>query len=357
MRSVSSGEADSSSIMPERVDGPRRAQLLGLRPRPGGRLSASARSASSACPASAAGPAPLMSAGSRAKSSSQRSQHRRRVERGRRMVERVEDHAPPAELRGLRLAVHPGDPVLLAGEELGREVPERCDDARLDQRDLPEEMRLARLDLVRHRIPVPGRPALERVRDVHVLTAQPDARQQPVEQLSRLADERVSLLVLVESRRLADEHQICVRVADAEHDLCPALRQPASGTAGDLRGVGSQPGARVRASRSCPPKGGGPPVEDVGQDASVAAATAPAATAAAPAGGSAEAGLFGGAVSREHGELTGHLRPTAVRAVGIRAVDPHQILEVALALHADELVDRHRRPSVGTAADAAQPGR
>jgi hypothetical protein len=30
---------------------------------------------------------------------------------------------------------------------------------------------------------------------------------------------------------------------------------------------------------------------------------------------------------------------------------------VALALHAHELVDRHRRGSVGTSADAPQPGR
>ena len=68
---------------------------------------------------------------------------------------------------------------------------------------------------------------------VYVLVApEADPGQQLVEQLARLADEGLALLVLVESRRLADEHQIGARVADAEDDLGPALREPALRAAG-----------------------------------------------------------------------------------------------------------------------------
>src|SRR5689334_15878240 len=73
---------------------------------------------------------------------------------------------------------------------------------------------------------------------------------------------------------------------------------------------------------------------------SVAAATASAATAAAT-GGSSEAGLPGGAVRREDGELLAHVRGGAVRAVRLLAV-ADELLEVRLALHADVFVDRHR---------------
>src|SRR5437762_11678618 len=83
--------------------------------------------------------------------------------------------------------------------------------------------------------------------------------------------------------------------------------------------------------------------------ASVAAATAPAATAAA----SAEAGLLGGAVSREHGELLAHVLGAAVRTIGVVPV-PDELLEVRLALHAGVLVDRHRLGSLGSCSDRSQ---
>ena len=80
------------------------------------------------------------------------------------------DRAAPAGRRAhvLRLAVHAGDADLLAREQLRREVAERRDDARLDQLDLPEEVRLAGLDLVGHGVAVAGRAALDDVRDVDV---------------------------------------------------------------------------------------------------------------------------------------------------------------------------------------------
>ena len=38
-------------------------------------------------------------------------------------------------------------------------------------------------------------------------------------QLSSLADERLALLVFIRARRLADEHELRVNAADAEHDV------------------------------------------------------------------------------------------------------------------------------------------
>ena len=124
------------------------------------------------------------------------------------------------------------DPERLAGEELRREVPERRDDLRPDQLDLPEEVPLAGLDLLGLRVAVAGRPALEHVRDVDVLARQPDPGEQLAEQLPGGADERHALLVLVESGRLADEHQVgvgepepnttCVRVFASAQRVQPA---------------------------------------------------------------------------------------------------------------------------------------
>ena len=92
----------------------------------------------------------------------------------------------------------------------------------MDQLDLPPEVRLARLDLVRLRIAVSGGPAFQDVRDVHVRSRQADSGQQLVEQLARGTDKRDSLLVLVEAGGFPHEHQVGVRIAGAEDDLRPA---------------------------------------------------------------------------------------------------------------------------------------
>src|SRR5438445_11095634 len=87
-------------------------------------------------------------------------EHPRRVQRRRRVVERIEKDAVAAERHFLLLPVHARDPGRPAGEQLRREVAERRDDLRPDQLDLLPEMALAGLDLVRLRIAVAGRPAL-----------------------------------------------------------------------------------------------------------------------------------------------------------------------------------------------------
>src|SRR5581483_11696927 len=160
-------------------------------------------------------------------------QHRRRVERGGRVVERVELDRAPADRRLLLLPVHLRDAERPAGEKLRREVAERRDDDGLDQLDLAEEMALAGLDLVRLRVAVARRAALEDVRDVDVCACEADLCEQLLEQLAGLADERQALLVLVETGRLADEHQVGVRIAGAEDDLRPPLCEAAAGAAGN----------------------------------------------------------------------------------------------------------------------------
>src|SRR3982751_224614 len=125
-------------------------------------------------------------------------QHRRGVEGGRRVVDRVERDGPPAERGLLRMTVHPRDAVGLARKELRGEVAQRGDQLRLDELDLLEEVALAGLDLVGLRVAVPGRAALDHVGDVDVLAGETDSGEELVEELPGLADERIALLVLVE---------------------------------------------------------------------------------------------------------------------------------------------------------------
>ena len=86
---------------------------------------------------------------------------------------------------------------------------------RPDQLDLPEEVRLAGLDLVRLRVAVPGRPALEDVRDVDVVARQADPVEQLVEQLARPAPTNgTPCWSSWKPGRLADEHQVGVGIAE-----------------------------------------------------------------------------------------------------------------------------------------------
>ena len=149
------------------------------------------------------------------------------------MEDRVQKHAPSTECHLLLLAVHSRDAGRLAGQELRREVPERRDDTRLDQLDLPPEMALAGFDLVRQWIPVPRRAAFEDVDDVDVVTRKPDVGEQLVEQLASRAHERDALFVLVKAGSLAHEHEIGVRIARAEHNLSAASCECALGAAGN----------------------------------------------------------------------------------------------------------------------------
>ena len=104
----------------------------------------------------------------------------------------------------------------------------------------------------------PARPALEDVRDEDVRARQADAAEELVEELPGLTHERDALLVLVESRCLADEHELRARAPGAEDDLRTPLRKGAAGAARGLLGVRSKCGGaldgvhRTVSLRRCP---------------------------------------------------------------------------------------------------------
>ena len=125
-------------------------------------------------------------------------------------------------------------------------LPERGDDARSHQLDLPEQVRLAGRDLALERVAVLRRAALEDVREVDVATIEADAREQPPEQLTRLPREREPALILVEAGRFADEHQLRVGVARAEDDLRSRLGERAAHAARGLVRVRRESGGTHR---------------------------------------------------------------------------------------------------------------
>ena len=88
-------------------------------------------------------------------------EHPRRVERSGGMEDREEHTLFPPRTTSCGDAVDTGDPVGLAGQELGREVAERRDHLRADQLDLLEEVRLAGLDLAGERVAVSRRTAFQ----------------------------------------------------------------------------------------------------------------------------------------------------------------------------------------------------
>jgi len=117
------------------------------------------------------------------------------------------------------LTARGGDGVSFSGETLQRELPEGHDHLRLDQLDLAAEVRTAGVELVGLGIAVLRRTALDDVGDVDVIARQLHRLDDVGEQLSGAADKRFALQVLVASGRLADEHQISVRIAGAPDDL------------------------------------------------------------------------------------------------------------------------------------------
>lgn len=91
-------------------------------------------------------------------------------------------------------------------EEACERMPaERDDDARIQKLDLCIEERRAGRDLFRSGFSVFRRPAFHDIRDEDVVAAHGHGGQQLFEELAGPADERPSLLVLVEPGALSDE--------------------------------------------------------------------------------------------------------------------------------------------------------
>src|SRR5262245_23550390 len=135
-------------------------------------------------------------------------------------------------------------------QRLRPELSQRDNHPRLDDIDLLKQKRFARLDFVRLRIAVARRPALDDVRDVHVVALQANRLDDSRQQLTGPADERNALDVLVRAWSLADEHQVGVGIANAEHNLPPPHAvQLAPRAVADIRADGGERVGGIRGKR------------------------------------------------------------------------------------------------------------
>ncbi len=157
-------------------------------------------------------------------------------------------HGHAAEL--LPLPAQPRDAGGGSEQQLRRGRPQGDDDTRPDRLDLPEQERRAGRDLVRLRVAILRRPALDDVGDVDLLALETDRADHLVELLPGAADERLALRVLVGARPLADEHQVGVRIADTEHDALAGLVQTTRSAAGRLVTELHQPARSLSGARA-----------------------------------------------------------------------------------------------------------
>ena len=126
-----------------------------------------------------------------------------------------------------------------AGHERAHRIPsEGHHDRRVEDLELAAQVRRAGRDLVGLRVAIVGRPALDDVRDEHVLATPADVREELDQQVAGPTDERPALAVLVEARALADEHDLGLGVALARDRAGPRRVQPAVRADPDLRGDG-----------------------------------------------------------------------------------------------------------------------
>ena len=96
-------------------------------------------------------------------------------------------------------------------------------------------------------IAVPRRAALDDVGNVDLVALEANRRDDSRQQLSRAADERNPLDVFVGAWSFADEHQVSLRIADAEHNLPPP--QPVQLALGAIADVGPDGCERLRGIR------------------------------------------------------------------------------------------------------------
>ena len=128
------------------------------------------------------------------------------------------------------------DRLVTVFPSMRREGAERENHLWTDDFDLADQIRAARRNLFRPRIPVAGRTMLEDVADEHVFALEIDRRENLGEQLARGADERTAGFVFGGARRLADAHQLCVGIALAGHGVDGRAVERAARARRDVRG-------------------------------------------------------------------------------------------------------------------------
>ena len=125
-------------------------------------------------------------------------------------------------------AVIARDAKLRVDDRLGGDAAEADDELRAAQRDLPPEPLGARLLLHAEGVAVPGRAALDDVRDIDHAAVQVDHPEHVVQELPRGADEGLALQILLLAGALADEHELGVFPADAEDQIVPRAAERAA---------------------------------------------------------------------------------------------------------------------------------
>jgi hypothetical protein len=114
------------------------------------------------------------------------------------------------------------------------ESPKSDDDRRLNQLNLAIQVRLTGTQLLRQWIPIAGGAALDHIRDEYIPPPQTDALQQLLEKLTSRPDKGASLLILVETWCLPDEHDLGIPWPLARYGVRPAAMQPALRALSDL---------------------------------------------------------------------------------------------------------------------------
>src|SRR3990172_9709730 len=129
-----------------------------------------------------------------------------------------------------------GDRNFALQQGLHGELSQRDDDLRSNEIDLFLQERFAGRHLVRLRIAVLGRPALDHIGDINVLALHSHSLGDDVGQkLPGPADERLSLQIFIAPRPFTDEHQLRLGMAHAEDDIGSARAKLAALAIADRR--------------------------------------------------------------------------------------------------------------------------
>ena len=108
-------------------------------------------------------------------------------------------------------------------QRLRSDPAEAKNQVRVHKLDLPVKIRQTLDHFRRLGRPVGRRATFQNIRDIHRLARLPDGGQHRVQQLACPTDEWLTLTILVRSRRLADDHQPGLSVADAAARAMPIL--------------------------------------------------------------------------------------------------------------------------------------
>src|SRR6266852_4566009 len=133
------------------------------------------------------------------------------AEQIRRMKRRHEPN--PTEI--LPLTAHLADRRFYFQYRLHGKRAETDDRARAHGFNLSKKKRLARSDFIGFGISIIGRPALDHVADINVAAPKTHAALDDIgQQLAGAADERLAARIFVGAGRLADKHELRIRIAD-----------------------------------------------------------------------------------------------------------------------------------------------